>query len=118
MKKIIRTMGILISITLLLFWSCSKKNSGTNNYPGPGNSNSVSIYNMKFVSSNISIDKSVTVTWTNDDAIQHTVTADDNSFTSGQLNTGNTYSHTFNNSGTVAYHCAIHPSMKGSVVVK
>jgi len=118
MKKIIRTVRILISITLLLFWSCSKKNSGTNNYSGPDNSNTVSIYNMKFVSSNISINKTVTVTWTNDDAMQHTVTADDNSFTSGQLNMGDTYSHTFNNSGTINYHCAIHTSMKGSVVVK
>src|SRR5258705_475257 len=72
---------------------------------------------LKILSSSITIDKNVTVTWTNTDAMPHTVTADDNSFTSDELNQNDTYSHTFTTDGTFAYHCAIHTGMKGTVVV-
>ena len=65
----------------------------------------------------ITINKNVTVTWTNVDAMPHTVTADDNSFTSDELNQNDTYSHTFTTDGTFDYHCAIHTGMKGTVVV-
>lgn len=73
---------------------------------------------MKFVSSSTTVNKGTTVTWTNKDDMAHTVTADDNSFTSGDLNKGDTYTHTFSAAGTVGYHCEIHPSMKATVVVK
>ena len=72
---------------------------------------------MKFVSSSITINKNITVTWTNVDAMPHTVTADDNSFTSDELNQNDTYSHTFTTDGTFNYHCAIHTGMTGTVVV-
>lgn len=48
----------------------------------------------------------------------HTVTADDNSFTSGNLNKGDTYSHTFNTAATIGYHCKIHSGMTANVIVK
>lgn len=57
-----------------------------------------------------------TVTWTNDDTVLHTVTADDKSF-SGFVLPGKTFSHTFTTRGTFTYHCSIHPFMKGSVIV-
>jgi plastocyanin len=57
------------------------------------------------------------VTWTNRDAVAHTVTADNSSFASGNLQPGRSFSFTFTRAGTYAYHCSIHPSMHGSVVV-
>jgi plastocyanin len=58
-----------------------------------------------------------TVTWTNNDAIQHSVTASDNSFDSGFFTQGGTYSHTFDQPGTYAYYCARHGSMMGEIKV-
>jgi plastocyanin len=61
-----------------------------------------------------------TVAWVFQDTNPHTVTADDDSFTSpkGGLANGKTYSHTFDKARTYKYHCFIHPQMLGTVVVR
>jgi len=59
-----------------------------------------------------------TVVWNNDDSVPHTVTANDGSFSSGNLNPGDSYSFTFTTPGTYAYHCSYHSWMKGTVIVK
>ena len=58
-----------------------------------------------------------TITWTNNGDEPHTVTADDGSFDSGMLKPGDSYTVAFDGQGTVTYHCAIHPEMRGSVTV-
>jgi len=59
-----------------------------------------------------------TVTWTNDDAVAHTVTFDDASRTSSKnLDPGATFSATFPKAGSYPYHCSIHSSMQGTVTV-
>ena len=58
-----------------------------------------------------------TVTWTFDDGgLEHTVTADDESFDSGRMSTGN-YTRTFDAPGTVNYHCQVHTRMRGTILV-
>jgi plastocyanin len=57
------------------------------------------------------------VKWTNKDGAAHTVTADDGAFDSGNLAGGKSFSFTFEEAGTFAYHCNIHQSMTGTVVV-
>jgi len=59
-----------------------------------------------------------TVVWINDDSVPHTVTADDGSFSSGNLNPGDSYSFTFTSPGTYTYHCSYHSWMKGTVIVE
>jgi plastocyanin len=58
-----------------------------------------------------------TVTWMNDSSRQHTVTADDGSFDSGQIPVGGMYAQRFATPGTFAYHCSLHPFMTGAVAV-
>lgn len=57
------------------------------------------------------------VTWTNDDSTNHTVTADDSAFDSSALAQGKSFSFTFDKAGTFKYHCSIHTSMTGTVVI-
>jgi len=59
-----------------------------------------------------------TVVWTNYDSAEHTVTATDNSFNSGFIQPGQSFSYTFTTPGTYGYYCTIHPWMKGTVIVK
>ena len=56
------------------------------------------------------------VTWVFSDRDPHTVTADNKSFDSGQRKDGE-FRLRFDQPGTYSYHCAIHPEMKGRVLV-
>jgi len=59
-----------------------------------------------------------TVKWDfKDDANQHTVTADDSSFDSGNKGKGDSFTHKFDKAGTYAYHCTLHANMKGTITV-
>jgi len=58
-----------------------------------------------------------TVTWTNDSVRTHTVTADDGAFDSGRVVPTATYTRTFTALGDTAYHCVIHPFIRGDVQV-
>ena len=58
------------------------------------------------------------ITWTNDDAAAHTVTAKPGGdFDSGTLAQGASFSFTPQKVGTIAYFCAIHPSMTATIEV-
>ena len=59
-----------------------------------------------------------TVEWTNISERRHTVTADDESFDSGDVLAGDRYERTFDTTGAVPYHCRVHPGMVGEVDVR
>jgi len=80
-------------------------------------SHALTIQGFAFSQSSITVKKGDTVVWTNKESAPHTVTGD-GGLASPTLNTNGTYSFTFNTAGTFAYHCAFHPSMKGTVVVQ
>ncbi len=92
--------------------------------PNPGSDTglamdaNVAIASFAYSPASLTVKQGTTVIWTNDDSMTHTVTADNGSFASGNLANSQTYSHTFTTKGTFAYHCALHPSMHGSVVVQ
>ena len=59
-----------------------------------------------------------TVTWTNTDSVAHTSTSDRSGWDSGVVAPGGRFSFAFQAAGTYQYHCAIHPGMVGTVVVR
>ncbi len=76
-----------------------------------------------FSPASLTIKAGTTVTWKNTTAVPHTVTSDDGkSFDSGTANPiaaqSGTFSFTFSTPGTFAYHCAIHPFMKATIIVQ
>lgn len=92
------------------------------------------IKDFKYEQPNIKIKKGTTVTWTNQDAIQHNVmqehendndahdapTKDEEKLdvlASRLLSKGESYSFTFNEVSSSPYHCSPHPYMKGAVTV-
>ena len=91
-------------------------NTGSKGGAVPG-ANEVWIQNMTFDPSSITVTAGTTVTWTNKDAIGHTVTSDSGFFDSGNIGINGTYSYMFATEGTFNYHCKVHPAMIASVTV-
>ncbi len=59
-----------------------------------------------------------TVTWTNMDSAPHTVTeSTDRIFQSESLQSGDSFSFTFEDAGEFEYFCEFHPNMVGTVIV-
>jgi len=58
------------------------------------------------------------VTWTNTDSVPHTSTSNKTEWDSNTVAPGGRFSFTFQTAGTFSYHCAIHPGMVGTVVVR
>jgi amicyanin len=78
----------------------------------------VGINDMAFEFKEIKVKKGTTVTWTNNDGVPHNVIGENNTGPqSDTLDTGDTYSFTFNEVGTFSYECTFHPGMTAKVTV-
>jgi len=79
----------------------------------------VAISGFSFAPGSVTVNVGDTVTWTNSDAQAHTATADDASWDTGTISgSGGTGAVTFSTAGSFPYHCAIHPTMTGTVTVQ
>lgn len=83
----------------------------------------VTIAGFAFSPSHVRIPVGTTVTWTNEEDALHTVVSggpDEDPgalFDSGELDTGDSSSYTFESAGRVPFFCDRHPFMRGEVVV-
>lgn len=77
----------------------------------------VAIRGFEFVSETVQVKVGTKITWANFDTAGHTITSDTGLFTSKILSQGKSFEYVFNTPGTYSYHCALHPYMKGDVVV-
>jgi plastocyanin len=78
----------------------------------------VPIRDFFFDPADITVEPGTTVMWVNEGTHPHTVTSDDGQFDSETLMPGDSFMVTFSGSGTLTYHCEIHPDvMMGSVTV-
>lgn len=113
--KRLRMYVIPLSIMAVLGYAAHAVAQST--APDPNSTTTVNIHDGTFDPAQLNVGPGTTVTWTNGDTEAHTVTADDGLFDSGVIEPGQSYSTWLGGSGTVAYHCELHPDMKGSVVV-
>jgi plastocyanin len=112
---------------LALAVGCSSSSSPTSPNPtspqGPGIDFTINIQgnkgNQSYAPSPLTMRAGQVVNWHNLDSIEHTATLD------GVFNTGNIPAFsahdvavTMSSKGTFTYHCAIHPSMVGTIVVQ
>ena len=115
---------IAFVLSVALAGNCSKgssygsSSSGNSNNNNSGTAaNTITMQSMSFSPASLTVTAGTTVTWKNSDNTTHTATADDNSFNSGDITAGNSYSKVFNTKGSFPYHCIYHSTMKGTIVV-
>ncbi len=77
----------------------------------------VTIADFTFTESPLEIPAGTTVEWVNGDPFPHSIAAEDGSFQSPDLASGERFSLTFTEPGTYNYVCGIHPQMRGTIVV-
>ena len=91
---------------------------GSPDLTATGDTVRVTMRNLAYSNTALTIGAGQTVVWVNEDAVPHTVTADDGSFDSGNIDPGRSWARTFTSAGSIAYHCTPHPFMKGTVRVR
>lgn len=124
--------SVFIVLGLLGAVSCSASSepstipgTGLQTSPQPGGTTgpdykpaAVEIKDFAFSLTTLTVAIGTTVTWTNQDSVNHTVTSLTGVFESGTLSKSGSFSFTFTQAGTFEYQCAIHTSMKGTVIVQ
>jgi len=127
-----RNFLIIVTLSIsLLFPGCSKDDSdlaesnnaaihAAGNTPVTGNTpfnyaTRVTIQNAAFTPAAVTVMVSGSILWVNGDNMVHTVTADDGSFDSGDLQPGSSFGFTFSIVGPHPYHCKYHGEMTGLV---
>ena len=85
---------------------------------GATGTQTVTIASSAFAPKTLSVSAGTTVTWTNQDSITHSATADDgNAFDCTPIGGGASMSFAFATPGTYAYHCVFHTFMKATITV-
>jgi len=85
--------------------------------PAPSGTITVDIRDHAFNPAQLNVAPGTTVTFVNNDTEPHTATADSGLFDTGVLQPGYSFDVYLEGSGTVTYHCELHPDMQGSIVV-
>ena len=85
--------------------------------PAPNSTTTVDISNHAFNPAQLNVAPGTTVRFVNNDTEPHTATADNGLFDTGVLQPGSSFDVFLDGSGTVTYHCELHPDMEGTAVV-
>jgi plastocyanin len=84
----------------------------------PGGAAAVSMKNIQFAPRALTVKVGQTVTWTNQDSVDHNVTAVGGaSFRSANFGRSGTYRYRAAAPGTISYVCTLHPGMAGTLTV-
>lgn len=107
--------SLFFAFFCLLTFSCKK------NVEGDPGENEMWLLYKSYKPNQLIIKKGVTATFISKDNSSHTVTANNLSFDSGIIKSGETYTHVFDSVGTYNIYCKYHPtnvSEQGAVVVR
>jgi plastocyanin len=106
------TVSATLFLALGVYWANHYGSTTTSAFRG-----GIQIADFAFDPKALTVARGSTVTWTNEDAVEHSVVANDRSFGSDELGQGAAFEFTFDTPGDFTYMCGIHPQMNGTVTV-
>jgi plastocyanin len=126
---------VVVSVILTVATACGSGYSSPSTSPSPtgappapaagGMSSSITIptgaqalADRAYTPGELDVPVGATVTWMNTDSVAHTSTSNVAGWDSGIIAPAGQFAFTFAAAGTFQYHCAIHPGMVGTVVVR
>jgi plastocyanin len=91
-------------------------------YAAPGDKQAskearIEIKDFSFQPKEVTVPIGAKVVWVNKDEEPHTIVSTDKTFVSKALDTDDTFSFTFDKTGTYEYFCSVHPRMTAKIVV-
>ncbi len=117
-------LGPLLLVSSVLLGACGSSGSGSSSgsctLSSAQATSAVTMQNIAYNPKCIKVTPGTTVTFTNQDSVDHTVTTEAGqaeSFDSGTLAPGSSYQHTFNTAGTINLYCKIHGQAAMSMTV-
>ena len=131
-SKLSRSLPVAVIAVAVLAAGCggSSKSSGASSSSGAaapaaassgasrGAKESVTIASFAYKPTPVTVKVGAQVTFTNQDSAEHTATADSGSaLETGTLKQGQSKAVTLSQPGTIAYHCAFHAFMHGTISV-
>jgi plastocyanin len=79
----------------------------------------IKMQNIAFAPKDVTAKVGQTVKWSNEDSVDHDVTATDGAtFKSKLFGKGESYSQKLDKAGTIKYVCTVHPGMEGTITVQ
>jgi len=113
-------VSVLLASAMLLAGGCNRATAHSDtaapaSAPAQGPEHLIEIKNYMFME--VTVPQGTKVTWVNRDDVPHTVVEKTKVFRSAALDTGDSYSHVFDQPGTYEYYCSIHPFMIAKVIV-
>lgn len=105
-RALVRTVALCAVLTLPVAVSAA------------GKTHAISIEGMKYVPERLEVAVGDTITWTNQDAVPHTITGPKKKPESGTINANGKWKYVARSKGELNYICRFHPTMKGMLVVK
>jgi amicyanin len=114
-QGVLRALRLAVLFTALAAAPCLAEDAAN---AGAGPVATVSMDHNTFIPGEITVVPGTTVTWTNTEAMPHTVVDQNKAFRSKILIKDGSFSFTFTTAGDYDYLCSIHPFMKGKIIVK
>jgi plastocyanin len=114
-QKLLRSLRLAALFATLTSVPCLAADEGG---ASAGQVANISIDHNTFIPDQIAVAPSTTITWTNKEAMPHTVVDVNKGFRSKTLTKDASFSFTFATAGDYDYFCSIHPNMKARVIVK
>jgi len=102
------------AVSLMVLWLVSVAAWAQAPSAGPR----IMIKDFMFTPMEITTKVGLPVTWVNQDDEPHTVVSDAGLFRSGALDTGMSYTFTFDKPGMYRVICSIHPQMRATIIVE
>jgi len=78
----------------------------------------VTIENLRYEPSSLTVERNSRVVWTNEDLFPHTVTDTHQAFDSKEIASHGSWSYIARTPGTYSYGCTLHPTMKATLIVR
>ena len=113
-----RLLGVLLVSSLPFVMTATVPAQAAHPASAVAKKGKVKIVNFAFKPGVLNIKKGMTVVWKNTTtSTTHTSSSDTGVWDSGFISPGMTFKFKFTSDGTFTYHCNVHPTMKGSIVV-